>query len=69
MGHVAIAAGYYLMAKLGIHLFAEFSARELFDVDHVSVKKGLIICPWLDSLAKISACTRATSIVTSSTGS
>jgi hypothetical protein len=42
MGHVAMAAGYYLMAKLGMHLFAEFAARELFDVDHVSVKKGRI---------------------------
>ena len=35
MGNVAISAGYYLMAKLGMHLLAEFPARELFDVDHV----------------------------------
>lgn len=42
MGNVAISAGYYLMAKLGMHLFAEFSARELFDVEHVEVKGGLI---------------------------
>lgn len=42
MGHVAISAGYYLMAKLGMHLLAEFSARELFDVEHVEVKSGLI---------------------------
>ncbi|QDU74618.1 PAC2 family protein [Bremerella volcania] len=42
MGHVAISAGYYLMAKLGMHLLAEFSARELFDVEHVEVKGGLI---------------------------
>lgn len=42
MGHVAINAGYYLMAKLGMHLLAEFSARELFDVEHVDVKGGLI---------------------------
>jgi proteasome assembly chaperone (PAC2) family protein len=42
MGHVAINAGYYLMAKLGMHLLAEVAARELFDVEHVEVKGGLI---------------------------
>jgi proteasome assembly chaperone (PAC2) family protein len=42
MGHVAISAGYYLMAKLGMHVLAEFSPRELFDVEHVEVRKGLI---------------------------
>lgn len=42
MGHVAISAGYYLMAKLGMHLFAEFSAQDLFDVEFVEVKNGLI---------------------------
>lgn len=42
MGHVAISAGYYLMAKLGMHMVAEFQAEELFDVDHVEVKAGLI---------------------------
>ena len=42
MGNVAVSAGYYLMAKLGMHLLAEFPARELFDVDHVQVKNGLI---------------------------
>ena len=42
MGNVAISAGYYLMAKLGMHLLAEFPAGELFDVDHVEVKNGLI---------------------------
>lgn len=42
MGHVAISAGYYLMAKLGMHALAEFQAEELFDVDHVEVKAGLI---------------------------
>jgi proteasome assembly chaperone (PAC2) family protein len=42
MGHVAISVGYYLMAKLEMHLMAEFSARELFDVDYVEVKNGLI---------------------------
>ena len=42
MGHVAISAGYYLMSKLGMHALAEFSPRELFDMDHVEVKEGII---------------------------
>jgi proteasome assembly chaperone (PAC2) family protein len=42
MGHVAISAGYYLMAKLGMHALAEFSPRGLFEVEHVEIKKGLI---------------------------
>ena len=42
MGHVAVSAGYYLMAKLGTHLLAEIAARELFDVEHVEVRDGLI---------------------------
>ena len=42
MGHVAISAGYYLMAKLGMHLLAEFPALEMFDIEHVEVKDGLI---------------------------
>ncbi len=42
MGNVAITAGYYLMAKLGMHLLAEFPSPELFDVDHAEVKNGLI---------------------------
>jgi proteasome assembly chaperone (PAC2) family protein len=42
MGNVAISAGLYLMAKLGMHIMAEFPAHELFDVEHVEVKGGLI---------------------------
>ena len=42
MGAVAISAGYYLMAKLGMHLLAEFPAREFFDLERVEVKDGLI---------------------------
>ena len=42
MGNVAISAGYYLMAKLGMHLVAEFPAREFFDLERVDVKDGLI---------------------------
>lgn len=42
MGNVAISAGYYLMAKLGMHGLAELTAEDLFDVEHVEVKNGLI---------------------------
>ena len=42
MGAVAISAGYYLMAKLGMHLLAEFPAREFFSQERVEVKDGLI---------------------------
>lgn len=42
MGQVALTAGYYLMAKLGMHQVAELSAREFFDVDHVDVKNGIV---------------------------
>jgi len=42
MGSVAISADYYLMAKLGMHLLAEFPAGEFFDFDKVDVKDGLI---------------------------
>ncbi|HVW00575.1 MAG TPA: PAC2 family protein [Planctomycetaceae bacterium] len=43
MGSVAISAGYYLMAKLGMHVLADFAPGELFDVDHIEVRHGLII--------------------------
>jgi uncharacterized protein len=42
MGQVALNAGYYLLAKLEMHLIAEFSQRELFELEHVEVKGGLI---------------------------
>lgn len=42
MGHVAISAGYYLMSKLDMRLFAEFSPEGVFDVEQVDVKDGLI---------------------------
>src|SRR5262249_20792019 len=42
MGHVAISAGYYLVTKLGMHILAEFAAQEVFDVEQVEVKQGLI---------------------------
>ncbi|MCA8962494.1 MAG: PAC2 family protein, partial [Planctomycetes bacterium] len=42
MGNVGITAGFYLMAKLGMELLTEFSAHELFDVEAIRVKGGLI---------------------------
>ena len=42
MGHVAITGGYYLLAKLGMHLLAEFAPSALFDFEHVEVSNGLI---------------------------
>ena len=42
MGNVALSAGFYLMAKLEMHVLSEYSAGELFDVEHVEVKGGLI---------------------------
>jgi uncharacterized protein len=42
MGHVAISAGFYLMSKLGMHGLAEFSPRELFEIEHIEVKDGII---------------------------
>lgn len=42
MGHVALNAGVYLMAKLGTDLVAAFQANDVFDVDHVEVKNGVI---------------------------
>jgi hypothetical protein len=42
MGHVALNAGYYMLAKLDMAVLAELDAGELFDIDHVEVKEGMI---------------------------
>jgi len=42
MGHVALNAGVYLLAKLEMTTIAEFEANELFDIDQVEVKDGVI---------------------------
>jgi hypothetical protein len=36
MGGVALNAGIYLLAKLGMSEIAEYETGELFDVDHVA---------------------------------
>jgi proteasome assembly chaperone (PAC2) family protein len=41
MGHVAVTACYYLIAKLEMEFRAEYLANDLFDVDHVVIKSGL----------------------------
>lgn len=42
MGNVALNAGVYLLAQLGMEVIAEFEAGDLFDVEHVEVKDGMI---------------------------
>jgi proteasome assembly chaperone (PAC2) family protein len=42
MGNVALNAGIYLLAKLDMNVIAELEAGDLFDVDHVEVKDGMI---------------------------
>jgi uncharacterized protein len=42
MGNVALNAGVYLLAKLDMNVIAEFEANDLFDVDQVEVKDGII---------------------------
>ncbi len=42
MGNVALNAGIYLLAKLGMTVLAELDSPNLFDIDHVEVKEGLI---------------------------
>jgi proteasome assembly chaperone (PAC2) family protein len=46
MGHVALNAGVYLLAKLDMNLIAELEAGDLFGVDHVEVKDGIIQTGW-----------------------
>jgi proteasome assembly chaperone (PAC2) family protein len=42
MGHVALNAGVYLLAKLGMTAVAEFEGGDLFDVAQVEVRGGVI---------------------------
>jgi proteasome assembly chaperone (PAC2) family protein len=42
MGNVALNAGIYLLAKLDMHMIAEFEGTDLFDIDQVEVKEGII---------------------------
>ncbi len=43
MGQVAITAGYYLMSRLHMQESEALPASDLFDVEHVDVKDGLIV--------------------------
>lgn len=42
LGYVGTNAGYYLMAKMGMHAVAEFAPRDLFDPECADVSGGLI---------------------------
>lgn len=42
MGSVALNAGVYLLAKLNMSAIAEMDSGELFDIDQVEVKDGII---------------------------
>ncbi len=42
MGNVAISAGYYLMSKLRMHQIAEFSPEEIFDLESIEIREGLV---------------------------
>jgi proteasome assembly chaperone (PAC2) family protein len=42
MGHVALNAGIYLLSKLNMTAIAEFETGDLFDVNEVEVKDGII---------------------------
>jgi predicted ATP-grasp superfamily ATP-dependent carboligase len=42
MGHVALNAGVYLLAHLDMNVIAEFEASDLFDVEGVDVKAGIV---------------------------
>ncbi len=42
IGHVALNAGYYLLAKLGMTVIADLEAAQLFDIEHVEVKNGIL---------------------------
>jgi proteasome assembly chaperone (PAC2) family protein len=42
MGGVAVTAGYYLLSKLEMDAIAEYEVRDLFDIDQVDVKDGII---------------------------
>ena len=45
MGHVAMGAGYYLIARLKMTLLAELATRDFFDPEQVDVRNGLILPP------------------------
>jgi proteasome assembly chaperone (PAC2) family protein len=42
MGNVALNAGYYLLSKLGMTFIAEYEAGDVFDIEQVEVKEGIV---------------------------
>jgi proteasome assembly chaperone (PAC2) family protein len=45
MGNVALNAGIYLLAKLDMRVIAEVEAPDVFDVEQVEVKEGIVQKP------------------------
>jgi proteasome assembly chaperone (PAC2) family protein len=45
MGQVALNAGIYLLAKLNMSEIAQYESSNLFDIEHVEVKHGIIQSP------------------------
>lgn len=43
MGQVALTAGYYLMSRLKMHETDPLPARDLFDLEYVDIKGGLVV--------------------------
>ncbi len=61
MGNVAVGAGAYLVSKLAAKLVHEIPARELFELQHITVENGLaqpgrlpknLVFEWRDAAAK-----------------
>ena len=63
---VAISAGYYLMAKLGMRMLEEMPATEYFDLDHVDVNRGLILTSRLPRSRLFCGMTQARKAISSS---
>lgn len=42
MGNVALNAAIYLLAKKDMRIFAELEAGDLFDMEHIEVKAGIV---------------------------
>lgn len=42
MGQVAMAGGYYLLSKMNMTQLAEFRATDLFEVEQIEIKSGVV---------------------------
>jgi len=46
MGNVALSAGYYLLAKLGMHVIAEYEARDEWHCRTQDVVGAMVASAW-----------------------